>query len=246
MSPRLLPALALLCLPALVPSARAAIRPFVVAGVATTRSEKTDLNDMLDEYTIHANSGSWEAGGGLRFIPGTTGDATAKSTDAPPHSESPIEIRMRLTFGGGRLHDVNVSGWRSDYSYRHRFQFSSNEQFTYKSWAVGSFFSATLHQYFGFYVGPVLESVKYHADRAWTGLTDCDGCGPAKDEATSHYGTLEAGAHYTVRPYPVRLEGYWAPRRVTLSTTHIVRAVNYKANFSSFKGSLGARVSWEF
>ena len=46
--------------------------------------------------------------------------------------------------------------------------------------------------------------------------------------------------------HPLRLEGFWVPKRVNLMTTHIVQSANYQANFASFKGSFGARAAWEF
>jgi hypothetical protein len=236
------------CVLAIVPTAGAAIRPFVLAGGSAIRAEKTDLDEMLDEYKIHESGRSWEAGGGLRFIPGASGPIHADRSRAGLVAESPIEMRLRFTLGGGGLPDTRFSGLRSfGFSYPpRRFPVSSRERFTYSSWALGGFFSARVYHRGGFYVGPVLQTVKYEADRAWTGPTDCANCGPAKDKATSRYGALEAGAHYTLRRFPLRLEGFWVPKRVSLTTTHIVQSKNYKANFASLKGSFGARASWEF
>ncbi len=248
MSPRWLSVVVILCAVALTSTAEAAIRPFVLAGGSAIRAEKTDLDEMLDEYTIRERGRGWEAGGGLRFLPGASGSSAADRRSAALAGESPIEMRLRFTLGGGNLPDTRFSGPRSSgFSYPPRsFLVSSRERFTYSSWALGGFFSARVYDRVGFYVGPVLQTVEYKADRAWTGPTDCTQCGPAKDKATSRYGALEAGAHYTLRQFPLRLEGFWVPKRVNLTTTHIVRSENYKANFASFKGSLGARVSWEF
>jgi hypothetical protein len=141
---------------------------------------------------------------------------------------------------------MRFSGTRPDRSFRRFFPVSFREQFVYRSWALGAFFSARVYDNLGFFLGPVLQTVKYEAERTWTGRTDCANCGPAKDKATSRYGALEAGAHYTLHQFPLRLEGYWVPKRFDLTTTHIIQTEIYKANFASFKGSLGARVSWEF
>jgi hypothetical protein len=239
---RMLPVLLL----AIVSGAHAAVRPFVLAGGSAIRAEKSDLDEMLDEYTVRETGGSWEAGGGLRFVPGTAGSRQTNAGPAGLTGEGPIEMRLRFTLGGGDLPGTRFSGWRSDYSYRNRFPVSSEERFTYRSWSLGTFFSAWVVGRLGFYVGPVLQSVKSDADRTWTGPTDCYQCGPAKDKATTRYGAVEAGAHYTLRQIPLRLEGFWVPKRANLSTTHIIQSDNYKANFSSFKGSFGARASWEF
>jgi hypothetical protein len=241
-------ALAAGCVLAVVPAAQAAVRPFLLAGGSATRAEKKDLNEMLDEYTIREHGSNWEGGGGIRFIPGLSrSELTGKGREGLA-GESPIEIRLRFTLGSGGLPDVRFSGTRSSgYSYPpRRFLVSSRETFTYTSWSLGGFFSARVYDRLGFYLGPVLQTAKYKADRAWTGETNCQQCGPAKDKSTVRYGAFEAGAHYTLRPLPLRFEGFWVPGRFKLSTTHIVQSENYTANFSTLKGSLGARVSWEF
>jgi hypothetical protein len=242
--------MAFLCVLAFGSTAEAAIRPFVLAGGSAIRAEKTDLDEMLDKYKIRESGRGWEAGGGLRLVPGASGSSAADRSSTVSAGESPIEMRLRFTLGGGGLPDARFSGRRfsgSIFSYPVRsFAVTSRERFTYSSWALGGFFSARVYQRVGFYLGPVLQTVKYQADRAWTGSTDCTQCGPAKDKATSRYGALEVGAHYTLHQFPLRLEGFWVPRRVNLTTTHIVQSENYQANFASFKGSFGARASWEF
>ena len=238
MSLRLLPAMVLLCILAIISTVEAAVRPFVLAGGSAVRAEKTDLDEMLDPYTIREHGRDWEAGGGLRFIPGIPRTSSGDQGSVVLAGDGPIEMRLRFTLGGGSLPGARFSGPRSSgFSYPPRtFLVSSREKFTYSSWALGGFFSARVYRSFGisvgpklpapitsaisfltncslgFYVGPVLQTVKYEADRAWTGPTDCADCGPAKDKATSRYGALEAGAHYTLRQFPVhplRLEGFW-------------------------------------
>lgn len=245
---RCLSVLVLLCVLTIVSTVEAAVRPFVLAGGSATKAEKIDLDEMLDEYKIREQGGNWETGGGVRFIPGVPRPGGVSPGRAGPAGESPIEIRLRFTLGGGRLPDARFSGQRSSgYSYPpRRFLVSSRERFTYNYWALGGFFSALVYDRGGLYVGPVLQTVEYRADRAWTGETGCQQCGPAKDKATIRYGAVEAGAHYTLRHLPLRLEGFWVPKRFELSTTHIVQSENYKANFSALKGSVGGRVSWEF
>jgi hypothetical protein len=248
MSPRWLSVTVFLGAVALASTAEAAVRPFVLAGGSAIRAEKTDLDEWLDEYTIRERGKDWEAGGGLRFIPGTSKSSAANRAGAASAGESPIEMRLRFTLGGGGLPDTRFSGQRSfGFSYPPRsFLVSSRETFSYSSWAIGGFFSARLYHRAGFYVGPILQTVNYKADRAWTGPTECTQCGPATDKATSRYGAVEAGAHYTLHQFPLRLEGFWIPKRVNLTTTHKLKSANYQANFASFKGSLGARLAWEF
>jgi hypothetical protein len=243
---RPLPVLAFLCALIFASTAEAVIRPFVLAGGSTTRAEKTDLDEMLDTYTIREAGRSWETGGGLRFIPGKSGPGASDTNRRYLVGEDPIEIRLRFTLGGGGLSGTQFNGTRPDRSFRRFFPVSSRERFVYRSWALGVLFSARVYDSLGFFLGPVLQTVKYEADRTWVGWTDCANCGPAKDKATSRYGALEAGAHYTLHQLPLRLEGFWVPRRVNLTTTHIVQSENYKANFASLKGSFGARVVWEF
>lgn len=217
--------------------ATAAVRPYVIGGGQTTRAEKTDLDEMLDPYVIRESSGSWDLGGGVRvFSSGTEDEANGER----------IGIRMRFTLGGGSLPDVRFSGWRSDYSYRNRYQVSSRERFTYKTWSLGAFFSARVLPRGGFYLGPALQTVKFEAKRSWSGLTDCYLCGPGSDRATVRYGVIEGGLHYRPFRQPLRFEAFWVPARAELSTTQIVRSENYTAKFSSFKHSLGTRIAWEF
>jgi hypothetical protein len=272
MSPRWILAMVALCALTLASSAQATLRTFVLAGGSAIKAEKTDLNEWQDKYTIREHGGSWEAGGGLRILPRGSRSTSADRSHAVVAGESPIEMRLRFTYGGGNLPDTRFRGRRfsgSIFSYPVRsFPVSSHETFTYRSWSVGGFFSARVFSTrgvaqgseaplgsainfltngsFGGFVGPVLQSVKYEANRSWEGETDCTLCGPGKDKSTSRYGALEVGAHYTLRQIPLRLEGFWVPRRVNLSTTHIIESENYKANFASLKASTGARVSWEF
>jgi hypothetical protein len=236
------------CLCLLAPATRSegAIRPFVLAGGSALKAEKTDLNEWLDKYTVRQSGGSWEAGGGLRLVPGVSESSRADQGANGPAARSPIEIRLRLTLGGGGLPGAQFVGERVDYSFRHRFPVSSRERFTYRSWALGAFFSTRVYDSLGFFLGPVLQTVNFEADRSWSGRTDCPQCGPAKDKATSRYGAMEAGLHYTLHQYPLRFEGYWVPKRVDLTTTHILQSENYEANFATFKSSFGARASWEF
>lgn len=272
MSPRWIAAMVFLCVLASASTARATVRTFVLAGGSAIKAEKTDLDEWLDEYTIHEHGNSWEAGGGLRILSSASRSGAGDQSSATLAEESPIEMRLRFTYGGGSLPDTRFRGRRfsgSIFSYPVRsFPVSSHETFTYRSWALGGFFSARVFRSpglsrgssapvgsainfltngsLGGYVGPVLQSVKYQADRAWEGETDCTLCGPGKDKSTSRYGALEVGAYYTLRQIPLRLEGFWVPRRVSLSTTHIIESENYQANFASLKASTGARVSWEF
>ncbi len=248
MSSRWLAVIIALGLATLASAADAAIRPFVLAGATAIRTEKTDLDEMLDEYTIQEDSKGWEVGGGLRLVSATGESGGADHGGVPSWGERAIEMRLRLTVNGGSLPDVNFSGQRSSgFSYPPRsFSVTSRETFDYISWALGGFFSARVYRGAGFYLGPVVQSVSYEADRSWTGPTDCTQCGPGGDKATDRYGAFEAGLHYTLRRLPLRLEGWWIPKRVNLSTTHIVRSDNYQANFAAFKESMGGRVSWEF
>jgi hypothetical protein len=234
---RALPVFALVLSGVLVERADAVIRPFVVGGGLGTRAEKNDLDEMLDPYTIRESTGSWEAGGGVRFFSRTVRDGGEGER---------IGVRLRFTLGGGSLPGVRFSGWRSDYSYRSRYPVSYHETFRYDTWSLGTFFSARVLQRGGFYLGPALQTVKFEARRSWAGITDCYLCGPGTDRATVRYGVIEGGVHYRPLAQPLRLEAFWVPARAELSTTQIVRSPNYSANFSSFKHSIGARLSYEF
>lgn len=217
--------------------ARAAVRPYLSGGGQVTRAEKTDLDELLDPYVIRESSGSWDLGGGVRIFSAAAADEA---------NGEKIGIRLRFTYGGGGLPDVRFSGWRSDYSYRNRYQVSSRETFNYRTWSLGAFFSARVLSRGGFYLGPVLQTVKFESKRSWSGLTDCYLCGPGSDRATVRYGIVEGGVHYRPLRQPLRLEAFWVPARAELSTTQIVRSENYTAKFSSFKHSIGTRIAWDF
>lgn len=225
--------------------AMGAIGYFVVGGGASTNSERDELDDLLDPYTVRADGGSWEAGGGVRFF--------GKEPEVSGRLGWMNEMRLRLTVGQGDLPGARFDGFRSDYSYRNRFAVSSREAFTYTRWAVGGFFSATILPESrdrvgqgGFYLGPVVETYELDADRSWSGPTDCWECGPAEDEATVRYGLIEGGVHYFHPVVPVRLEAFWIPGRAELSITQKVKSPIYTANFSSFTRSYGARLVYEF
>lgn len=218
---------------------------FVLGGGAATVSEREELDDLLDPYTIRADRGSWEAGGGVRFF--------GRAPSEAGHLRWMNEMRLRATMGQGDLPGARFDGFRSDYSYRNRFAVSSRESFSYTRWAVGGFFSTTIQPtnraaigQGGFYLGPVIESYELEAERAWSGPTDCWECGPADDHATVRYGMIEAGLHYLAPVVPVRLEAFWVPGRAELSITQKVKSPIYTANFSSFARTFGARLVYDF
>jgi hypothetical protein len=212
--------LILLAICASGPTARAAARPLLFAGFQTTSSEKTELDKLLDPYTIHNRTNRWDAGAGLRLFTfrGSYGRQTVP----------PWEFQFRLGFGGGTLPGSYVSGRR--FLDRSSVDFTSKESFKYTTWAFGTAIVANVRPQTAFYVQPALQTVKYKATRAWTGPSGCYLCGDATDQATSRYGLIEIGAQWKPVNNQFALEGYWIPRRFELSSTHIVRSQNYKAD----------------
>jgi len=217
--------------------AHARLHPFVVVGGQASKAEKDDVDKLLDPITIHQSSGSWEAGGGLQF---NTGHNAATNADGP------VDIGLRLTYGRGTLPDESFSGTRSDFSYHHSYEVSYTESFHYTGWTAGALFSYRVLPHGGFYLGPVLQTANFKAERSWEGPTDCFECGPASDKSMTRYGQLELGANAIPFNVPLRIEGYWIPWRRELSTTHIVQSDIYTANFSALKNALGMRLAYQF
>lgn len=218
----------------------AAMRPYLVAGAATTRAEKEELDDFLDPYTVSESTPSWEAGGGLRFFPRLDDEGQPFRSGVAPWA-----LRLHFGLGGGDLDGVTVSGRR--FVDGDSFEFTSVEAYSYSSWTLGAAFQVNLHPRAGVFLGPSLQSVTIDGERTWTGPEGCAECGDAKESSTIRYGLLELGGRVRPGAWPLYLEASWIPARVELSTTQIRESDNWSTvNFASFKRSFGLRLAYDF
>lgn len=217
-------------------ASQAQIRPYLyMAGRALT-SESTFQDEWLDDYTEWDRSPAWELGAGVR-IPG--GQRVAEGVPE-------WEFRAGLGYGRGDLEGATYSGYISDWRTRDKYPFESSESYSFSNWTVRTSFLYNIRPQYGFSIGPAVEIARHYGSRDWNGPDGYYRGGDAEDSRTVRYGIMEVGGHVRLLPWPLTFETYWVPRRVELSTKHIRKAENWRANFASFRESMGVRLSYQF
>lgn len=217
-------------------AARADIRPYVYITGAALTAESTFQDQWLDDYTEWDRSPVWELGAGVRF-PG--GSRIGQGV-------SEWEFRAGLGYGRGDLEGAFYSGQISDWQTRDKYPFESYESYSFSAWTVRTSFMYNLHPRYGFSIGSGIEVAGNEGSRKWNGPDGYYRGGDAEDASTVRHGIIEVGGHARLLPWPMMLETFWIPRRVELNTKHIRKAENWKANFASFRESVGIRLSYQF
>jgi len=234
---RVIPPILLLGLSSVLPgSSGAEIRPYLFAAGAALTAESTFQDRWLDDYTEWDRSPSWELGVGVR-LPGG-----ARIGQGVPE----WEFRASLGYGRGDLEGAFYSGEISDWQTRDRYPFESHESYSFSAWTLRTGFMYNLRPSYGLSISPGLEVVGNEGSRRWNGPEGYYRGGDAEDASTVRYGIIELGGHVRLLPWPLVLETFWIPRRVELNTRHIRQAENWKANFASFRESVGIRLSYQF